>query len=98
MALIKLQELNHRRDPARLSPREVVARLAYWEEVFLDRLHVVRREPGATVPVVGRGRAGGGEGACDRGRGEELLHTFRERRAETSVFEEAAARSVRPAS
>ncbi len=43
--------LDDRSDPDRFTPREVIAHLADWEQVILDRIRVANLRPGTPGPV-----------------------------------------------
>jgi hypothetical protein len=44
------------RDPDRFTPREVIAHLADWEPIMLERMEVAQQTPGAAVEVWDEGR------------------------------------------
>ncbi len=43
--------LDDRPDPDRFTPREVIAHLADWEQIVLDRVRVANLRPGSAGPV-----------------------------------------------
>jgi hypothetical protein len=43
--------LDDRSEPERFTPREVIAHLADWEQVILDRIRVANLRPGSAGPV-----------------------------------------------
>lgn len=45
------ERLDDRPDPDRFTPREVIAHLADWEHVILDRVRVANLRPGSAGPV-----------------------------------------------
>ncbi|MCH8273744.1 MAG: DinB family protein [Armatimonadetes bacterium] len=45
------EQVDARPDPERFTPREVLAHLADWEPIFLDRIRTGVTSPGSPVPV-----------------------------------------------
>ena len=45
------ERLDDRPDPDRFTPREVIAHLADWEQIVLDRVRVANKRPGTAGPV-----------------------------------------------
>ena len=49
LRLIPADRLDHRPDPERFTPREVIAHLADWEPIMRERMQTALRSPGATI-------------------------------------------------
>ncbi len=84
------QEADRRPDPERFTIREVMAHLADWEPVFLDRLTRMRAEDHPILPGYDEGQR-----AIDRGYAQTDWHAqgllFAERRRETLAFLQSCA-------
>jgi uncharacterized damage-inducible protein DinB len=49
IAAIPESRWDERLDPSRFSPREVLAHLADWEEIWMERFNAGLKSPGATI-------------------------------------------------
>jgi uncharacterized damage-inducible protein DinB len=77
------EEADFRPDPDRFTIREVLAHLAAWDPVFLERLQLTKSEDRPTLPVYDPAELLGD--LSSKGV-EDLLHLFTERRHETAAF------------
>ena len=84
------EEADHRPDPNRFTIREVMAHLADWEPVFLERLTRMRAEDHPTLPGYDEG-----QWAIDHGYAQTdwraQCRLFADRRRETVAFLRASA-------
>lgn len=76
------QEPTH---PGRFSPNEVLAHLADWEGIFLDRMRRTVADPSYKIVPEDEGERAEREGYGDWDQ-EKSLELFRQRRAETQTF------------
>lgn len=85
IGLIPQNRLDDPLDPGRFGPREIVAHLADWEPILLQRMRTSRETPGATIQAHDEGKLAEDHGykATDP---IEQAASYRMRRAETIAW------------
>ena len=82
---ISPEKVDTKADPARFSPREVIAHMADWEPIFLGRLQQAVNEPGSTIIGIDEGVRSIEVGYATKDI-KESIAGFRANRAKTLEF------------
>ncbi len=82
---VKPDKYGDHTDPSRFNLTEMVAHLADWDDIFLDRLRLANESPGATITTFDTDQRAAEKHYCDRDLHHEL-DVFENRRRDLVDF------------